>query len=276
MSTSIIADYPELLGVLPLSVLLAVSGRQFNCPEWLAQPARYCLSLAPAKYLQWTEAQLTHAGFRSSASFGNYAAAKVYSPLAAIPAILVLPPYAVLAVAGLLFFAADAILSYCVRRRQREIRAAIPQMLDLMTMCIDAGLSLDSALQKIGSDPASLDNAFHDELKIVEREILLGMDRALVYEGLFLRTGVDELKSLGSALNQASKLGLSIAKILRSQAEFLRNKLSQKAEEKAMKTPIYMAFPLWLFIMPSLLLLVLGPSLIRFYHQVGSVGGGPK
>jgi tight adherence protein C len=274
VAASIIADYPELLGVLPLGVLLAVSGRQFNVPDWLAQPARSLLSLTPAQYLQWTEKQLIHAGFRSPASVGNYAAAKVYAPLVAIPAIIVLPPYEVLALAVMLFFAADAVLSYCVRRRQREIRAAIPQMLDLMTMCIDAGLSLDAALQKIGSDPASLDSAFYDELKIVEREILLGMDRALVYEGLFARTGVDELKTLGSALNQASRLGLSIAKIMRAQADFLRNKLSQKAEEKAMKTPIYMAFPLWLFIMPSLLLLVLGPSLLRFYHQVGAAGAG--
>jgi tight adherence protein C len=85
---------------------------------------------------------------------------------------------------------------------------------------------------------------------------------------------VDELKSLGSALHQASILGLSVAKILRAQSDFLRKRQSQKAEEKAMKMPIYMAIPLWFFVMPALMLLVLGPSLIRFYHSMAVAAGG--
>ena len=94
------------------------------------------------------------------------------------------------------------------------------------------------------------------------------MDRERAYQDLYNRTGVDELKTFGSALVQASKLGLSVAQILRAQSEFVRKKQSQKIEEKAMKMPIYMAFPLWFCIMPSLMLLVLGPSLIKFYHQM--------
>lgn len=270
MAAGIISEFPELLGVVPLSLLLAVSGGRWNCPAWLARPARACLLLAPTKYLEWCERRLMHGGFRGNASLDNYAAAKFYLPLTAVPAAILLPPHVVLLMAVVLFFAPDLFVGWCMSRRQKEIRASIPEVLDLLIMCIDAGLSLDAALQRIGSDPSSITNSFHDELKIVEREIFLGMDRVLVYNGLYVRTGIDELKSLGSALNQANKLGLSIARILRAQAEFMRKKLSQKAEERAMKTPIYMAFPLWLFIMPCLLLLVLGPSLIRFYHQVGS------
>ena len=103
---------------------------------------------------------------------------------------------------------------------------------------------------------------------LLGREVLLGMDRERAYRELYHRTGVDELKTLGSALAQANKLGLSIARILRAQSEFIRKRQGQKAEENAMKMPIYMAFPLWFFIMPSLMLLVLGPSLIKFYQHM--------
>ena len=272
--SNILAEFPELLGVVPLGVLLAAGGGRSQCPSWLSRPARACLMVAPSRYLNWVELQLTYAGMRTNSSFDNFAVAQVYLPLAAIPAMLFLPLHFATLLFVALLLAPDAVLAAWVARRQSEIRSTIPQVLDLMLMCVDAGLSLDAALQKIGADPSAVASAFHSELRIAEREILLGMDRVQVYEGLYLRTGVDELKTLGSALTQASKLGLSIGRILRSQAEFLRTKLSHKAEEKAMKTPIYMAFPLWLFIMPSLLLLVLGPSLIRFYHQVHAAAGG--
>ena len=137
-----------------------------------------------------------------------------------------------------------------------------------MVLCVDAGLGLDSALQKIAADSTSLSGALNDELSILSREIFLGVDRERAYLDLYGRTGVDELKTLGSALNQANKLGLSVARILRAQSEFIRKRQSQNAETKALKMPVYMAFPLWFFIMPSLMLLVLGPSLIRFYHSM--------
>jgi tight adherence protein C len=143
-----------------------------------------------------------------------------------------------------------------------------------MVLCVDAGLGLDAALQRIATEATGITNALNDELGLLGREILLGMDRERAYRELYNRTGVDELKTLGSALAQANKLGLSIARILRAQSEFIRKRQGQKAEENAMKMPIYMAFPLWFFIMPSLMLLVLGPSLIKFYQhmQVASAG----
>jgi tight adherence protein C len=142
-----------------------------------------------------------------------------------------------------------------------------------MVLCVDAGLGLEAALQKISTEDIGVAAALNEELSILGREIFLGVDREKAYLDLYYRTGVDELKTIGSALGQASKLGLSIARILRAQSDFIRKKLSQKAEEKAMKMPVYMAFPLWFLIMPSLMLLVLGPSLIRFYYSMhGSFG----
>jgi tight adherence protein C len=110
--------------------------------------------------------------------------------------------------------------------------------------------------------------ALNQELAILEQELLLGVDRERAYQQLYTRNGVDELKTLGSALHQAGKLGLGIARILRAQSDLVRKRQSQKAEEKALKMPIYMAFPLWVFIMPALMVLVLAPPLIKFYHQM--------
>jgi tight adherence protein C len=162
----------------------------------------------------------------------------------------------------------DLILIICYKRRRREIHDSLVQAIDLMVLCVDAGLGLDATVQKIATGDTGLTNALNEELNILGREILLGLDREKAYQDLYNRTGVDELKTFGSALAQANKLGLSIAEILRAQSEFIRKKQSQKIEEKAMKMPVYMAFPLWFCIMPSLMLLVLGPSLIKFYHQM--------
>jgi len=150
----------------------------------------------------------------------------------------------------------------------------LPRALDLMVLCVDAGLGLDSTLQKIANEKAAIAVALNDELQILGRDLLLGMDRERAYQELFNRTGVDELRTLGSALYQASKLGLSIARILRAQSEFIRKKQSQKAEEKALKMPIYMVFPMWFCIMPSLLVVVLGPSLLRFFQQLHGLNHG--
>ena len=96
---------------------------------------------------------------------------------------------------------------------------------------------------------------------------LLGMSRQRAYQVLYNRTGVEELRALTSALNQSTKLGLSIARILRGQADFLRTKLAQKAEEKSAKLPIYMAFPLWFCVMPALMVILLAPSIITFMQN---------
>jgi tight adherence protein C len=179
----------------------------------------------------------------------------------------------VLAISLLVWFLPDLALLAFVQHRQQLIRQSLPQALDLLVLCVDAGLGLDAALQRISRDEGVLSNALNDELNILSREIFLGRERENSYQDLFTRTGVDELKTLGSALGQASKLGLSVSTILRAQSELIRKRQSQKAEEKALKMPIYMAFPLWFLIMPSLMLLVLGPSLIRFYQALHGTNG---
>jgi pilus assembly protein TadC len=264
-------DYPEFIMAALLGIFLLIGGRQereLHFPSWLAEAGKKFLSFMPGRYVLWINRTLMYAGWRSVYSLGDFAGLKLSLTFGSLLFAFYVPTYALPVIALIAWFVPDAILTIGKSARQQEIHNSLPQALDLMVLCVDAGLGLDATLQRIASDTASLSGALNEELTILSHEILLGIDREKAYQDLYNRTGVDELKSFGSALFQAGKLGLSISKILRSQSDFTRKKQSQKAEERAMRMPIYMAFPLWFFIMPSLMVLVLAPSLIRFYHQL--------
>lgn len=272
MQATALFEYPEFIAALFLSVVALLGLRresiERHAPDWLAEPARFVLNLLPAPYHTWTTQTLIYAGLRNSQNFGDFASFKVYAPLFSLTLMIVMPPHLVAALAIALWCAPDLFIIVKSKGRQSEIRTSLPQALDLMLLCVDAGLGLDATLHRLVSDNAGLSNALNQELAFLDQEILLGVDRERAYQQLYNRTGVDELKTLGSALHQAGKLGLSIARILRAQSDLVRKRQSQKAEERAMKMPIYMAFPLWFFIMPALMVLVLAPPLIRFYHQM--------
>jgi tight adherence protein C len=275
MQAALLFEYPEVICASLIAGLLLIFGlRQeqeqssWHLPAIFAEPAKSVFVVLPVKYLRWLDQALMQANFRSNQSFGDFAGAKVYLALSAMILLFFFPPHIAAIAAIVLFWLPDLYLKVRVSRRQDEIRLALPQAIDLMVLCVDAGLGLDATLQRIASENSEVASALNDEFVILGREILLGVDREKAYTDLYQRSGVEELKSFGSALNQATKLGLSIAKILRAQSEFLRKRQSQQAEEKAMRMPIYMAFPLWFFVMPALMLLVLGPSLIRFYQTL--------
>lgn len=266
-----IFQYQEffLAGVIGVFFLLSSRpGEAFHCPGWWSRPAIEFVSRLPERYVLWMRSALMMAGWRSNYSYGDFVGLKCFLPLVSLLLAFFLPSLYVLPIFIICWFAPDLVLRIVVKRRQQSIRQSLPRTLDLMVLCVDAGLGLDATLQRLSLDSESIATELNDELTLLLRDILLGMDRERAYEELFNRTGVDELKMLGSALNQANKLGLSIVKILRSQSEFIRKRHSQKAEEAALKMPVYMAFPLWFCIMPSLMLLVLGPSLLAFYHQL--------
>lgn len=228
-------------------------------------------SVLPSRYRDWLQERLNYCGWRSREHQARLASFKVYPPLVGLGLMLVLPPIYVLPILPALFFTADLVMLMRAKKRQEEIAASLPQAIDLMLLGVDAGLGLDATLQRIAADRSFVSNALNDELSRLGRDILLGVDRELAYNDLYKRTGVEELKSFASALNQSGKMGLSVSKILRAQSQFIRLRQSQKAEEKAAKLPIWMAFPLWFCIMPSLLLILLGPSLLLFFQQIAPV-----
>lgn len=272
---AIFMQYPEFFLAGFLGILLmfgSQEGERFHCPGWLAQPAKSILSVCPVRYVEWINRMLMFAGWRNNLALGDLAATKFYPPVICLLLSFVFPIWIVVPAAVALWFVPDLGLTIVVNHRQTSLRQTLPQALDLLILCVDAGLGLDAALQKISRDDGALSSALNEELNILSREIFLGRDREACYQDLYNRTGVEELKTLGSALGQASKLGLSVATILRAQSELLRKRHGQKAEEGALKMPILMAFPLWFLIMPSLMLLVLGPSLIRFYSTLHAAG----
>lgn len=234
----------------------------------LDQVAMSFLTMFPPAYLNWLSKQLNYAGYHSALSRAKLSSCKFYPPLLSIALILVVPIVILVPLVLLLFFAADLVLLIKAKQRQAEIASSLPQAIDLMLLCVDAGLGLDATIKRIAEDNSGLSSSLNDELAKLAKDILLGMDRETAYHDLYERTGVEELKSFAAALNQSSKMGLSISKILRAQSQFIRMKQSHKAEEKAARLPVWMAFPLWFCIMPSLLLILLGPSLLKFLEQL--------
>jgi len=149
-----------------------------------------------------------------------------------------------------------------ILRKREQISRSVPNMLDLMVVCVEAGMSLHAAIQKIAYESRHTHKALSEELNLVNKEILIGKTRAEALRNLARRTGVEELRSLAVMLIQADKLGVSIANSLRVLADSLRTKRSQRAEEAAHKIAVKLVFPLVLLIFPELLVILLGPAAI--------------
>jgi tight adherence protein C len=147
------------------------------------------------------------------------------------------------------------------KERSRQALKELPDVVDLLTVSLEAGLGFDSALSKlISNKDGILSREFHRCLE----EIRLGKTRREALQGVRHRLLVDEISILISSILQAEKLGISMVKILRIQSHEVRQQRKQRAEEAAMKAPIKMLFPLVLFIFPSLFIVLLGPAIIQF------------
>ena len=270
-----IMQYPELILAFALTSFLIIKSKFGDrepsigyLPTWLTGPCIAVISYFPERYLRWLVKLQLWSGWRSNTAYGALATLKILPVMASLLTAIIVPSWAAILMAIISFFVLDVYLVVRSRKRKTRIKESLPQALDLMVLCVDAGLGLDATINRLASEETSINNDLNTELKILSRDILLGLEREKAYQDLYERTGVDELKSLGSSLNQAANIGISISKILRSQSEFLRTKLSQKAEERAAKLPIYMAFPLWFCIMPALMVIVLAPSFITFFDYI--------
>jgi tight adherence protein C len=146
-------------------------------------------------------------------------------------------------------------------RRQLKIAHELPDALDLIVVSVEAGLSLEAAMARVGDDS---EGPFGAELRRLLADMNLGLARRSALHGLASRTGVPAVASLVAAIIQADQTGMGIGQVLRAQAAHLRGQRKQHAEEAAMKAPLKMLFPLILFIFPSLFVVILGPAVISF------------
>jgi tight adherence protein C len=165
---------------------------------------------------------------------------------------------------GLGFLLPGMILARRAKARAHRIRLALADMLDLLVVSVEAGLGLDQALSRVGSELAFAYPELSDELRLINLELRAGKPRSEALRNLADRTGVDDLSSLVTMLIQTDKFGTSVAQSLRVYSETLRTKRRQRAEESAAKTGVKMVFPLVFCIFPAIWVVTIGPAAIRF------------
>jgi len=224
---------------------------------------------------------LVQAGFESQSAPAIYALLRVASALLIPGAMFAFGPHdsslmllfsgAIGVALGLI--APSAILTRIRRLRQERIRHSIPDSLDLLLVCVEAGVSLDAAILRVGREMSVLHPELSYEFLTMNRRMNAGMRRDDALHGLYARTGVEELRALGSNMIQSEKWGTSIAKVLRVYSETLRRKRRQAAEKKAAVAATKMIFPLALFILPALFAIIGGPAVIAIGPVLNSTFG---
>jgi len=212
--------------------------------------------------------RLIRAGYRKDSALNLFYGAKVLVPLALCLIALVTglarynPFFVYVMALGLGFLAPDFWLGRRITIRQSRIRLGLPDALDLLVICIEAGLSTDQATARTAEELRLSAPEVCDELGIVVLEQRAGRARSDAWKQFAERTDVDSVRNLVSVLVQSEQLGTSVAKTLRVHSDTLRTQRRQRVEEQAAKTTIKLVFPLVFFIFPSLFLVTLGPALI--------------
>jgi tight adherence protein C len=166
------------------------------------------------------------------------------------------------------YFLPTLILSHLVETRQKKIKEGLPDALDLLVVCVEAGQGLNAAMKRVSDDLILSNPILAREMSLVNLEISAGLERETALRNLAERTGVDDVASLTSMLIQADRFGTSLATSLKVQSETLRTTRRQKLEELAAKTPVKLVFPLLLFIFPALMVVIIGPAAIRIMENL--------
>ena len=170
---------------------------------------------------------------------------------------------AVLSATLLGYYSPNLGLKMMISRRQRELQEALPDAIDLITVCVEAGLGLDAAMNRAGEELGLRSQALADELKLVALERRVGSTRASALNSFALRTGVDDIATFVTLLIQTEHLGTNVADSLRILSDTMRVRRTIRTEEAAAKIPLKLLFPLIFFMFPSLFLVLLGPVVIN-------------
>ncbi len=180
----------------------------------------------------------------------------------------------IFALAGAGYYLPNAYLARRIFVRKREVFENLPDAIDLMMICVEAGLGMDAAIARVAQEIRLKSEILADEMHLVGLELRAGATRERALRNLALRTGVEEVDLLVTMLVQADRFGTSIADSLRVHADSLRTKRRQRAEEAAAKIPVKLLFPLIFCIFPSMLLVLLGPAFISIYRVLLPTMGG--
>jgi len=226
---------------------------------------------------------LMHAGYRSANARTLYYGVKALAVMV-LPLLVLLasPMFPTLTTNQLMLCAASAgyvgwvscsmWLERQVARRQRALRAGFPDALDLLVVCVESGLGLAPALQRVAEELAVSHPALGDELTLVNAEMRAGVERGVALKNLAERTGLEDIRGMTALLVQTMRFGTSIADALRVYSEEFRDKRTQAAEEQAAKIGTKMVFPLVLFLFPSFFLVAIGPAVIGLIDVFAQIG----
>lgn len=225
--------------------------------------------------LQRTTMRLHHGGFHGRNSLLHYYALRML--------LIILLPLLVLIVMGLIpgmkgetifqsalaaitlgYVGPSFVLDKLIANRQKTLRRAFPDALDLLVVCSEAGLSLDSAMQKVAAEIGISQPVLADELDMVIAETRAGIDRHKALQALVERTGVEDIRGLVSMLSQSMRFGTGIAETLKVYSEELRDRRTQAAEEMAAKIGLKLIFPLAMCLLPAFMMVIMAPAVIIF------------
>ncbi len=179
----------------------------------------------------------------------------------------------VLALVGALvgFFAPMMFVRYKQGKRQQEITLALPDALDLLVICVEAGQGLNAALLRVGRESELQAKALAGELRQINNEMRAGITRVNALRNFAMRTGVDDVRALVAVMVQSDRFGTSVAQALRTHAESLRVRRRQRAEEAARKAPVKLVFPLVFCIFPELLVVILAPGMLALFRALSNM-----
>jgi tight adherence protein C len=172
------------------------------------------------------------------------------------------------AIGGLGFYLPSVVVWFIRKSRQEAIFLGLPDALDLMVVCVEAGLALDQAMRKVADEMKVTYRVIAEEFGLANFQLQMGRPKAEVLHELGLRSGVADLRGLAAVLIQADKFGTSVAQALRVQSDSMRIRRRQIAEEKAAKTAVKLIFPLVLFIFPGIFVVMVGPAAITMIHEL--------
>ncbi len=178
--------------------------------------------------------------------------------------------------AGFGFYIPDLILYWRRKGRQDAIFYALPDALDLMVVCVEAGLGLDAAMRRVSEEIGETYPILAQEFELANMQVQMGRPRREVLHDLGIRNGVDDLRSLAAILIQADRFGSSIGQALRVQSDSMRTRRKQQAEERAQKCAVKLLIPLILFIFPGVFVVLVGPAGIMIARNLELATGGAK
>jgi len=232
-------------------------------------PLSRALPLSPSDVSK-TRALLIQAGYRSPQHATIYRGLRVlFGALGFLSVFLFTgfnSPLLLLGVTAFGFYIPRFMLKKRLQERQRRIRIGLPDGLDLTVICVEAGLSLDQAMTRVGEDLRTAHPELSNEFHIFDLETRAGKPRVEALRNLAERTGVEDIRSLVGTLIQTDRFGTSVAQALRVHSDSLRTERRQRAEEQAAKTTVKMIIPLVLFVMPSLIFVTVGPAVIQLLN----------